>query len=245
MSIKTDLRHAQRRTFERLAALRDETKLQLHLLSLDARKTWNELEKEILALEERSERDGEKATEALKDAARGLAGRLSDFLTSQLNHSAGLLTSVRSLMTAHVCTCGPDDSLSRAAQLMWDADCGAIPVVVDQKVAGVITDRDICMATYTQGKAPSELRVAVAMSREPFSCHPDDSLADALAMMADKRVRRLPVLSADGKPLGVLAFADVARWARAVASPAVATALVEALAAISATSPQKMTIAAE
>jgi CBS domain-containing protein len=207
---------------------------------MDARTRWHQLEKEIATLEARAERDGEKALEVLKDAAHELARALSDFMTAHMEHSIGLLTSVRSLMCKQVRACQPGDSLMEAAQLMWNADCGAIPVVADGLVVGVITDRDVCMATYTQGKTPADLQVESAMSRELFSCAPDDSIGAALATMADKRVRRLPVLALDGKLVGIIALADLARWAGPLSNPAVDCTLMQTLAAISGHSPQKL-----
>jgi CBS domain-containing protein len=166
-------------------------------------------------------------------------------MASQVNHSAGLLTSVRSLMTTHVRTCRADDSLVHAAQLMWESDCGAVPVVQYETVVGVITDRDICMASYTQGKRLGDIRVDSAMSKALFSCGPDESIGAALATMGDRRVRRLPVLNEKGELLGIISISDVTRWARSQTNPSIEAALTDALAAISALSPNKLGVAAE
>jgi len=245
MSLQKDLRHAKRAAIEQLTALRDEAKVQLHLLSMDARKRWDQLEPEIVALEEQVNRDGEKAAEALQETAQHLTDSLNALMVSEVNHSAGLLTSVRSLMTTHVRTCRADDSLVHAAQWMWESDCGAVPVVQHETVVGVITDRDICMASYTQGKRLGDIAVESAMSKALFSCSPDESVGAALATMGHRRVRRLPVLDANGKLLGLISISDVARWARSHATPAVEAALTDALAAISALSPHKLSAAAE
>ena len=245
MSVKKDLRHAKRAAVEQLAALRDEAKLQLHLLSMDARTRWHDLERDIAALEEQANRDGEKAAEALHETAQRLTGALNELMASQANHSTGLLTSVRSLMTTHVRTCRSDDSLVHAAQLMWETDCGAVPVVTDETVVGVITDRDICMASYTQGKRLGDISVESVMSKALFSCGPDESVGAALATMGHRRVRRLPVLDENGKLLGIISTSDVTRWGRSLANPAVDAALTDALAAISVLSPQKLSVAAE
>jgi CBS domain-containing protein len=245
MSLKKDLRHAKRAAIEQLTALRDEAKLQIHLLSMDARMRWDQLEREITALEEQVQRDGEKAAEALQETAQRLTGSLNELMASEVDHSAGLLTSVRSLMTTHVRTCRADDSLVHAAQLMWESDCGAVPVVQYDTVVGVITDRDICMASYTQGKRLEDIRVDTAMSRAIFSCGPDESVGAALATMADKRVRRLPVLNPNGQLLGIISISDVTRWARSLDNPTVEAALTDTLAAISALSPNKLSVAAE
>jgi CBS-domain-containing membrane protein len=66
---------------------------------------------------------------------------------------------IEQLMTRDVESCHPDDSLDRAAQLMWDNDCGCVPVVDEkQRVHGIITDRDICMSAYTSGQSLKSLR---------------------------------------------------------------------------------------
>ena len=234
MSITTDLRHAKREAVEQLTALRDEAKLLLHLLSMDARTRWTQIEREIVALEELAARDGQRTTQALQDVALLLTRTLTDFMATHMNHSVGLLTSVRSLMTTHVHTCPADGSLARAAQVMWETDCGAVPVVSYDRVVGIVTDRDVCMASYTQGRRLEDIRVDGAMSKALFSCGPDESIGAALAIMADKRVRRLPVLNENGKLLGIISISDVTRWARSLANPAVEAALTDALAAISA-----------
>ncbi len=241
MSIETDLRHASKQALEQLTALRDEARVQLHLLSLDARKRWDQLETEVDELETRANREGEKATDAIKQTAH----KLTQFMAGQLGSTVGPQTNVRSLMATGIRSCRPDDSLNHVAQLMWNTDCGAIPVLSDATVVGIVTDRDLCMAAYTQGKPPADIRVETAMSKELFSCAADDSIATALATMGEKRVRRLPVLDTSGKLVGLLTIADVARWARSIGNAEVATALVDALGAISARSPQKFQSAAE
>jgi len=123
---------------------------------------------------------------------------------------------VDQLMTKKVKWCGPDDTLDRAAQLMWDNDCGCLPVcTVDgtNRVVGVVTDRDICMSALFQGKALRELRVSNAMARVLKACHPSDSLADAEKSMSEARIRRLPVVDDQGCLVGMIALADLAREA--------------------------------
>lgn len=244
MSLRTEIRHSRHRAVERLLALRDEAKLQLHLLSLDAQRDFAQLDHDIAALELRASREGEHAMEAIKHSAQSLGRALKDLVATQASSSIGLLTSVRTVMTADVRSCSPDDSLTFAAHLMWTDDCGAIPVVADDKVVGVVTDRDVCMAAYTQGRATPELRVAGAMSRQLYGCGPDDSIGAALALMSDQRIRRLPVVDAEGRLVGILSLADVVRWAKATSSPTVGAAIIDTLAAISAP-PRPQAAAAE
>lgn len=245
MSIEAATHDTKARMMQPLLALRDEAKLQFHLLSLDAQRTFGELEDKVVALEVRANREGEHVTEVVKEAAHELTRALNQFMTTRVNASVGLLTSVRSLMTAAVRTCRVEDCLADAARVLWDDDCGALPVLSNDRVVGMLTDRDVCMATYTQGKSPAELRVEAAMSRQLFSCAPDESVGSALGIMSDKRVRRLPVIDAEGELVGVLSLADVARWARSLTNPAIDSALTETLAAICARRPKTAVAAAE
>ena len=121
---------------------------------------------------------------------------------------------VQELMTRDVKTCRPEDMLDVPARMMWDHDCGCIPVVDEsERVVGMITDRDICMATYTQGMAPPALRVSNAMSRQVHACRPEDSVGVAEKIMREHRVRRLPVVTENGNLVGILSMNDLAREA--------------------------------
>jgi CBS-domain-containing membrane protein len=109
----------------------------------------------------------------------------------------------------------------------------------------LVTDRDICMATYTQGKPPAEIRVGDMMSKGIYTCAPDEPVGSALSLMAQHRVRRLPVAGKDGHLVGVLTLADIARWARVAPAPEVEAALSETLADISRRSLDAVPAAAE
>lgn len=118
---------------------------------------------------------------------------------------------VADVMSKEVATCHMDESMSRAAQLMWERDCGCVPIVDDHfRVVGIITDRDICMAAYTQGKALSELPVSLACSRGLQTCRPTDSVDFAEQLMADALVRRLPVVDAQEVLVGLVSLSDLA-----------------------------------
>lgn len=144
---------------------------------------------------------------------------------------------VRELMVRDVKTCLPENDLNRAAQIMWEADCGTVPVV-DAKgiVRGMITDRDVCMAGYTKGKVLRNLLVGETMSKPVASCHPDDSLETAMSVMKQSRVRRLPVTDGNGKLAGILSLNDLAREVckevKAAGRTALTTELTETLGAI-------------
>jgi CBS domain-containing protein len=119
---------------------------------------------------------------------------------------------IADLMSRNVATCSPDDRLDVPAKLMWDLDIGCVVVINSgRRVVGILTDRDVCMATYTQGKAPQHVFVRETMAHEVFSCLPDDSLAEAEEIMRRHRVRRLPVVELDGRLVGILSLNDLAR----------------------------------
>ncbi len=117
---------------------------------------------------------------------------------------------VKDVMRGTVYSCGPGTNLAEAAKVMWDYDCGTLPVVAgDGKVIGMITDRDICISLATKNRLASEVAVWESISGEVYTCSPDDDIQDALKTMAVKRVRRLPVINANGELQGVLSMNDI------------------------------------
>jgi CBS domain-containing protein len=122
---------------------------------------------------------------------------------------------ISDIMVRNPHTCSPDDSLNTAAELMWEHDCGCLPVVdANSKVVGMITDRDICMAAYTQGVPLGASTVATAMSRDVCACTPADSVDEAEEAMEERQVRRIPVVDAAGVLLGIVSLADLAHVAQ-------------------------------
>ena len=124
---------------------------------------------------------------------------------------------VRELMTTPADTCHTGTTLTDAAMMMWRRDCGVVPVVHDNgKVAGVITDRDICIATATRHQKPEEIETGQVMRTEVFTCRPEEDVRDALETMRQHQVRRLPVVDATESVIGVLSLSDVVRRAEPV-----------------------------
>lgn len=121
---------------------------------------------------------------------------------------------VSDLMTTDVRSCWSNEALDRAAKLMWESDCGSLPVL-DQngRVVGMITDRDVCMAAYTQAQLLARIPVSRAMSAELFSCNPDEELDNVEKRMRSHKIRRLPVLDDEGHLRGILSLADIAQRA--------------------------------
>ncbi|MBI4401553.1 MAG: CBS domain-containing protein [Nitrospirae bacterium] len=117
---------------------------------------------------------------------------------------------VKEIMTSPVQYCGPDTNLAAAAMMMWDSDCGILPVVNHEgKVIGMITDRDICMAAATKHRIASDITVWETISGKVHTCSPDDDMRTVLKTMAVQKVRRLPVVDEDGTLRGILAINDI------------------------------------
>lgn len=121
---------------------------------------------------------------------------------------------VRYAMKRELGTVRPHHHLSEAARLMAENACGWLPVVdVSGRVVGVITDRDVCMAAYTRGRALDDIAVEGAMTTNVHSIHLEDRLEDALAAMRNYRVRRMPVVDDEGVLCGMLSITDLTRRA--------------------------------
>jgi len=116
------------------------------------------------------------------------------------------------LMTRPAKSCGSNDNLQRAAQIMWENDCGVVPVVNDGgRVVGMVTDRDICMAAYTQGKPLWQIPVSNVMAKHVHGVMESDPIEMAETLMRRVQVRRVPVLDGDGRLKGILSMNDLAR----------------------------------
>ncbi len=119
---------------------------------------------------------------------------------------------VEECMSRRVIACRPDTDMQEAAHLLWEHDCGCLPVVNDKdEVVGMVTDRDLCMGSYTSGRALHALPVRDSMSKELFTCRPLDTLEQAIQTMSDHQVRRLPVVGERGELVGILSLNDLVR----------------------------------
>ncbi len=116
---------------------------------------------------------------------------------------------VSEAMTHDVCLATPDQSICDAAKVMAQIDAGALPVEQDDRLIGVITDRDIAVRAVAEGKSP-DTKVREVMSREVLYCYEDQDLDDVLRNMGTVKVRRLPVLSRDKRLVGIISLGDVA-----------------------------------
>jgi len=106
--------------------------------------------------------------------------------------------------------CDRETDLAAAAKIMWDDDCGAVPVLDEQRrVVGMITDRDICIAAATRSTSPANIRVHEIMSERVRACHPHDDVRAALKAMGEQRVRRLPIVDEQQRLVGIISLNDL------------------------------------
>jgi CBS domain-containing protein len=122
---------------------------------------------------------------------------------------------VKDLMTTDVKRCNPETNLAEAARIMWEGDCGAVPVIDERDhVVGVITDRDICIAAATRPRTEGEIPVKEVISKALYTCTPNDDIRAALETMKLRKVRRLPVVEPGGRLVGIVSIHDIATQAR-------------------------------
>ena len=119
--------------------------------------------------------------------------------------------SVRDLMTDKVCSIDADKPVEYAAKMMKDEDVGLAPIVEGNRLVGTLTDRDIAIRVVAEGRDPKSTTVREVASSDLVTVDPQQDLDEALRLMAQHQVRRLPVVEEDGRLVGIVAQADVAR----------------------------------
>lgn len=124
---------------------------------------------------------------------------------------------VKDVMTPDATAIWLTESLADAAKEMWDHDCGVLPIIKDgRKVIGMITDRDICMATAMMDRNPASISVEEVMNGLVYAAQADEEIEDALSTMREHKVRRLPVLNPEGELEGILSMNDIVLHAQKV-----------------------------
>lgn len=118
---------------------------------------------------------------------------------------------IKELMTVKPRTVKSGDSVVEAAKLMKGEDAGIAPIVDGDKLVGVVTDRDIAIRVVAEGRDPQSTKVDEVASQNVVTVDPQQDLDEALRLMAQHQLRRLPVIEEDGKLVGIVAQADVAR----------------------------------
>lgn len=117
---------------------------------------------------------------------------------------------VKEIMTPSTKAIWLTESLVDAAKLMWENDCGVLPIIKDgRKVIGMITDRDICMAIAMRDANPSGVSVEEVMTGLVYSVKPEDDVYQALQAMQEHKIRRLPVINVEGELEGILSMNDI------------------------------------
>jgi CBS domain-containing protein len=122
-------------------------------------------------------------------------------------------TTVKEVMTPGPTSIASDALVVEAARRLASEDVGSLPVVEGDRLVGMVTDRDIVLQVVAKDLDPNKVPVSDVCSESPVTAEPDEALDEALERMAKERVRRLPVVS-DGRLVGILAQADIARTAR-------------------------------
>jgi CBS domain-containing protein len=118
------------------------------------------------------------------------------------------------VMTSNPKYCEPGDSVARAAQIMRDEDVGPVPIVnnaSEKGLVGIVTDRDLAIHVVAGGRDPNATRLEEIMSQRPVTCHPDQDAHDAMEAMSRHQIRRIPVVDDNGRLVGIIAQADLAR----------------------------------
>lgn len=199
---------------ERLQATRDNARLKLHLLSLEAKDRWRVLEHTLETLEAGLMRGDSEFLRRGASSAQELVRAVEDLFESAIGAPA-LSRKVATFMHPDPKTCSATDSLNCAAQIMWESDCGAVPVVDgDGTLVGIVTDRDLCMAAYLRGQSLGGIDIGSVMSRELATVGPNDTLAQVVHAMGQHQIHRVPVAER-GRLVGIVSLADVARVVRA------------------------------
>jgi CBS domain-containing protein len=121
---------------------------------------------------------------------------------------------VQDAMTSDPCTIDAEQTVAYAAKMMRDEDVGIAPVVEGERLVGTLTDRDIAVRVVAEGKDPQTLKARDVASTSLITVAPEQDLDEALRLMADHQIRRLPVVEGDGRVVGMLAQADVAEEAK-------------------------------
>jgi CBS domain-containing protein len=121
---------------------------------------------------------------------------------------------VKDVMMRTPVFCGPETNAGAAAEIMWNRNCGLLPIVdAEGKVAGVVTDRDLCIALGTRNARAGEISLREITTGRVYFCYPEDDIHDALRTMTHQKVRRLLVLDKDGRLQGILSMDDLVRHA--------------------------------
>ena len=122
------------------------------------------------------------------------------------------MSAIRDLMTTNPTSCESSSTVAEAARVMAQEDVGPVPVVEGGRLVGIVTDRDIVLRVVAEGRDPSTTTLGEILSGDLVTVQPDSELSEALELMSDNQVRRIPVVEGD-QLVGIVATADIARAA--------------------------------
>jgi CBS domain-containing protein len=150
---------------------------------------------------------------------------------------------VKELMTTDVKRCSLETNLAAAARIMWEGDCGAVPVTDERDhVVGIITDRDICIAAATRPRPEGEIPVKDVISGALYTCAPGDDVRAVLDTMKARKIRRLPVVEQGGRLVGIVSIHDIAVQSRSRSADVSPDSVLDAFIAI--TAPAQVSVTA-
>jgi CBS domain-containing protein len=118
---------------------------------------------------------------------------------------------VADVMTRGIEPVDPAATVQQAATQMAEFDVGAVLVGTEERLEGILTDRDIILRVVVDGRHPEDVAVREVMSASLFACRPDDAVESAFAVMRERQIRRMPVLDDDGKPVGIVTLSDLSK----------------------------------
>ena len=210
MTVVAHLPNATEDARARLASECEALRRNQHLFSFETLRGWHELQRHLDASLEDITRSIEDSGPEATDIAVSRLEELTRAVHALREDNEEI--HVRQVMSSKLIYCRPEDTLNQAARLMWEADCGALPVMAaDDRLVGILTDRDICMGAYTQGKALSDSPVQSVMATVVHTCWWNDTLVEATTKLREHRIRRMPVLDAAGQVVGMVSLVDIAR----------------------------------
>lgn len=210
---------------------RQTARLRLHLLSLEARQRWQNVEAHLDTMQSKLEQEGDGAVASFGQKLQ----EVNEVIRHVLRETRGSLKARANDLMRPARSVDPTSTLADAAQIMWELDCGFVPVCEsDGKLVGVVTDRDICMAAHLRGQLVANISTQSAMTQAVCSVTPDTPLTEVLRLMRTHQVKRIPVVR--GVQLaGIITLADVAQFLDvAEDSPDAGVTLAKTLTAITA-----------
>lgn len=120
------------------------------------------------------------------------------------------MRTVSDIMSRNIKVCAPHDSVTEAAKIMRDIECGSVPVCEGKKIVGIITDRDIVLNIVAEGKDSNQVHCHDCMTTDVITCSSDTDIHECARLMSQHQIRRIPVVE-NGEIVGICAMADLAR----------------------------------